>query len=191
MAEELEIRSFDGPGEFRAWLAEHHAESPGLWLTFAKKGAARASVTYAEALEAALAYGWIDGQVRGIDAESYLQRFTPRRPQSPWSLRNRGAAEALIEAGEMKPSGLAEVERARADGRWDRAYAGQGAADQHPDFLAALERNPEAAAFYETLDSHNRYAVFYRIQEAKRPDTRARRIAQFVDRLARGEKFHD
>lgn len=191
MAGESETQRFDTPESFRAWLSEHHASSPGLWLTFAKKGSPLTTVTYAEALEAALAYGWIDGQVRGIDADAYLQRFTPRRPQSPWSLRNRRAAEALIAEGTMEPSGLAEVERARADGRWERAYAGQRTADQHPDFLAALEENAAAAAFYAQLDSHNRYAIYYRIQDAKRADTRARRIAQFVDKLARGEKFHD
>lgn len=191
MADDSDIRRFAGPDEFRAWLREHHGSSAGVWLAFAKKGSPQSTVTHDEALDVALAYGWIDGQVLGVDAKAYLQRFTPRRPRSPWSLRNRRTAEAMIEAGEMEPNGLAEVERARADGRWARAYDGQRMAEMHPDFLAALGRNAAAAAFYATLDSHNRYAIYYRIQDAKRAETRARRIEKFVEMLARGERFHD
>jgi uncharacterized protein YdeI (YjbR/CyaY-like superfamily) len=188
---EYETRRFDSPDAFRAWLKEHQDVSPGLWLTIAKKGSRTTTVTYDQALDAALEYGWIDGQARRVDDDCYMQRFTPRRPRSQWSLRNRRAAEAMIEEGRMTPRGLAEVERARADGRWDRAYAGQRNADPHPDFLAALERSPAASEFYGTLNSQNRYAIYYRVHDAKRAETRARRIEKIVSMLARGEKIHD
>lgn len=188
MAVEQQTLRFDGPGAFRAWIEVNQDESPGIWLVIAKKGSGQTTVTYAEALDIALAYGWIDGQTKSVDEATYLQRFTPRRQRSPWSLRNVGIAEAMIADGRMKPRGLAEVERARADGRWERAYHGPKNAEPHPDFLAALEANPPAAEFFGTLNSQNRFAIYYRIQDAKRPETRARRIADFVDRLARGEK---
>jgi uncharacterized protein YdeI (YjbR/CyaY-like superfamily) len=188
---EYETRRFDSPDAFRAWLKEHQDVSTGLWLTIAKKGSRTTTVTYDQALDAALEYGWIDGQARRVDDDCYMQRFTPRRPRSQWSLRNRRAAEAMIEEGRMTPRGLAEVERARADGRWDRAYAGQRNADPHPDFLAALERSPAASEFYGTLNSQNRYAIYYRVHDAKRAETRARRIEKIVSMLARGEKIHD
>jgi uncharacterized protein YdeI (YjbR/CyaY-like superfamily) len=187
MAAEQPTIRFDGPEEFRAWVEENQNTSPGAWLVMAKKGSGQTTITYAEALDVALAYGWIDTQARRVDDETYVQRFCPRRPQSPWSMRNVKAAEAMIAEGRMKPRGLAEVERARADGRWERAYEGSKNAEPHPDFLAALEQNPEAAAFYTTLGSQNRFTIYYRIQEAKRPETRARRIANFVEKLARGE----
>jgi uncharacterized protein YdeI (YjbR/CyaY-like superfamily) len=190
MTDERETRRFDSADAFRSWLREHHDSSPGLWLTIAKKSSRPTTVTYDEALDAALQHGWIDGQARRLDDDTYLQRFTPRRPQSPWSLRNRRAAEAMIEQGRMAPRGLAEVERARADGRWDRAYAGPRNADPDPDFLAALGRNPAAQEFYATLNSQNRYAIYYRVQAAKRAETRARRIDTIVGMLARGEKFY-
>ena len=186
-----EALRFDTPEAFREWLRVHQDSSPGIWLAIARKGSRTTSVTYPEAVAAALEHGWIDGQARRLDDETYLQRFTPRRPQSPWSLRNRRAAEAMIEAGTMAPRGLAEVERARADGRWDRAYGGQRDAQPQPDFLAALERNPAASEFYATLNGQNRYAIYYRIQDAKRAETRARRIDTIVDMLARGETFHN
>ena len=181
---------FDGYSSFREWLVEHQDTSTGIWLLLAKKGSGLTTVTYAEALDAALEFGWIDGQAKGIDDATYMQRFTPRRPQSPWSSRNRVFAETMIVEGRMAPRGLAEVERARNDGRWDRAYDGPATAQPHPDFLAALEANPEAAAFYATLNSQNRFAIYYRVQQAKRDETRARRIADFVAKLARGEKFY-
>lgn len=190
MAVEQETLRFDGPVEFRAWIEENQDSSPGIWLVMAKKGSGQTTVTYAEALDVALAYGWIDGQARRVDDATYVQKFTPRRARSPWSLRNVRTAEAMIADGRMRPRGLAEVERARADGRWERAYEGPKTAEPHPDFMAALERNPDAAAFFETLNSQNRFAVYYRIQDARRPETRARRIEQFVERLARGEKFY-
>ena len=187
---------FDGPlrfddyGSFREWLRENQDSSTGIWLLLAKKGSGQKTVTYAEALDAALEFGWIDGQAKGIDDATYMQRFTPRRPQSPWSSRNRVFAETMIAEGRMAPRGLAEVERARNDGRWDRAYDGPATAQPHPDFLAALEANPAAAAFYATLNSQNRFAIYYRVQQAKRDETRARRIADFVAKLERGEKFY-
>ena len=181
---------FDGYKSFREWLVEHQDTSTGIWLLLAKKGSGLTTVTYAEALDAALEFGWIDGQAKGIDDATYMQRFTPRRPQSPWSSRNRVFAETMIAEGRMAPRGLAEVERARNDGRWDRAYDEPATAQPHPDFLSALEANPEAAAFYATLNSQNRFAIYYRVQQAKRDETRARRIADFVAKLARGEKFY-
>jgi uncharacterized protein YdeI (YjbR/CyaY-like superfamily) len=190
MTDDTETRRFDSAEAFREWLRDHQDSSPGLWLTLAKKGSPTATVTYAEALDAALEHGWIDGQARRLDDHSYVQRFTPRRPQSPWSLRNRRTAEAMIAEGRMAPRGLTEVERARADGRWDRAYEGQQNAEPHPDFLAALERNPAASEFYATLNSQNRYAIYYRVQDAKRAETRARRIEKIVSMLARAEKFY-
>jgi uncharacterized protein YdeI (YjbR/CyaY-like superfamily) len=181
---------FDGYGPFRDWLRENQDAPSGVWLLLAKKGSGQTTVTYAEALDAALEFGWIDGQAKRIDDATYIQRFTPRRPQSPWSTRNREAAEAMIAEGRMAPRGLAEIERARTDGRWDRAYDGPAKAQPHPDFVAALEANPAAAAVYATLNSQNRYAIYYRVQSAKREDTRARRIAEFVARLERNERFY-
>jgi uncharacterized protein YdeI (YjbR/CyaY-like superfamily) len=191
MAQERTIEQFAGPEEFRAWLREHHDSSPGIWLMIAKKGSGLTTTTYDEAVEVALAFGWIDGQARRGDEAHWLQGFTRRRPRSPWSRRNRERAEALIEAGAMEPSGLAEVERARGDGRWDKAYEGQRTARPPADFLEALEASPTAKAFYEGLNGVNRYAIYYRIQDSKRADTRARRIAKFVEMLERGEKIYD
>jgi uncharacterized protein YdeI (YjbR/CyaY-like superfamily) len=179
---------FDSADTFRAWLNKHQDSSPGLWLVLAKKDSPARTLTYTEALEAALQYGWIDGQARRGDAATYEQRFTPRRQRSRWSLRNRRTAEAMIAEGRMAPRGIAEVERARADGRWDSAYAGQQNAEQHPDFLAALERSPTARDFYASLNKSSRFAIYYRVHEAMRAETRARRIDNIVGRLARGER---
>lgn len=190
MAAERSTEQFAGPEEFRAWLRDHHDASGGIWLKIAKKGSGLTTTTYDEALEVALAFGWIDGQKRSGDDTYWLQGFTRRGRRSLWSKRNREKAEALIDAGAMAPSGLAEVERARADGRWDKAYEGQRTAQPPPDLLEALERRPAAAAFFATLNSVNRYAILYRIQDAKRPETRARRIATFVDMLERGERLY-
>nr|WP_271214109.1 YdeI/OmpD-associated family protein [Rhodococcus wratislaviensis]GLK41449.1 hypothetical protein GCM10017611_83250 [Rhodococcus wratislaviensis] len=190
-AAELSVEYFSGQAEFREWLGAHHGSSPGIWLKMAKKGSAHTSINYDQALEVALCYGWIDSQVRRVDDDFFVQRFTPRSSRSPWSKRNREFAEKLAEAGLLEPAGVAEVERARADGRWDRAYAGQKAAEIPQDFLDALAQNPEAEAFYATLDSHNRYAVYYRLQDATRPETRARRIEKFVQQLSERRKFHD
>jgi uncharacterized protein YdeI (YjbR/CyaY-like superfamily) len=172
------------------WLEEHHASSRGVWLRMSKKGAATITITYPEALEEALCYGWIDGQARRFDDESYFQRFTPRGKRSIWSKVNRTKVDALTAAGRMKPAGLAAVEAARADGRWDAAYDSQRDATVPEDLQAALDRNPKAKKFFATLTSQNRYAVLFRVQTAKRAETRAKRITDFVAMLARGETLH-
>jgi uncharacterized protein YdeI (YjbR/CyaY-like superfamily) len=190
MKEELPIVSFASREEWRVWLAGEHATSTGVWLRLAKAGSEIASVSYAEALEVALCYGWIDGQKAGFDSDHWLQRFTPRKPRGRWSRINRDKATALIERGEMEPAGLREVEAAKADGRWDAAYAGQRTATVPEDLQQALDANPAAAAFFAALDSANRYAVLYRVQDAKKRETRARRIEKYVAMLAAGEKLH-
>ena len=172
------------------WLKRHHAAAAGVWLRMAKKDSGIASVAHAEALEVALCYGWIDGQRKSEDERHFLQRFTPRTARSTWSKINRDKALRLIEEGRMQPAGLAEVERARADGRWEAAYDAQSVATVPPDLKAALDANPKAAAFFAKLDSRNRYAVLFRTQGAKKPETRARRIGRFVEMLAKGEKLY-
>ena len=190
MADEAPILELRSRAAWERWLAKHAGDEQGAWLKFAKKGAAVATVTYAEALEVALCHGWIDSQVRAFDETFYLQRFTPRRKRSKWSSTNRDAAIRLMEAGAMKPEGLHQVELARADGRWDAAYAGSAAATVPEDLELALRGNKAARSFFATLSSQNRYAILYRIEDAKRPETRARRIARFVEMLARGETIH-
>ena len=186
----LPILAFPSQKKWEEWLAKNHQTSKGLWLKIAKKGAGTDTVNYAEALEVALCYGWIDGQKGALDAEFWLQKFTPRGPRSQWSKVNREKATALIENGRMQPAGLAEVERAKADGRWEAAYDAQSKASVPEDLQRELDANPDAAAFFATLESYNRYAILYRIQEAKKPETRARRIEKFVGMLKRGEKVH-
>jgi uncharacterized protein YdeI (YjbR/CyaY-like superfamily) len=186
----LETRPFASASEWEAWLRANHATAPGVWIRFARKGSGVASVTYMEALQEALRFGWIDGQARSVDEAWYEQRFTPRRARSIWSKRNRGFAEALIAAGRMEPAGLAEVERAKADGRWDAAYDAPSTATVPDDLRAALDASPEAAAFFATLKGQNRYAILHRIQTARRPETRARRIERFVAMLERGETLY-
>lgn len=185
---ELEILPFASRGAWEAWLEENHASSPGLWIKFAKKGSGIGSVTYPEALEPALCYGWIDGQVKSFDESYWLQRFTPRRPKSKWSQVNREKATGLIEAGRMKPAGLREVEQARADGRWEAAYEPPSRARVPEDLRRELDAYPEAAAFFADLDGRNRYAILYGIQDAKKPETRARRIEKFVAMLKERRK---
>jgi len=176
---------------WKAWLAEHHQEQLGVWLMLAKKGTTEpTSLTYAEALQEALCQGWIDGQARRGDDATYFQRFTPRRARSPWSKRNVAFVSDLEASGRMQPAGRAEVERAKADGRWDAAYGGQATIEVPDDLAAALAASPRAAANFELLTKTNRYAILYRVQDAKRPDTRARRIEQFVAMLERGETVH-
>jgi uncharacterized protein YdeI (YjbR/CyaY-like superfamily) len=187
---DLPVMPFASRDAWAAWLEEQHAASDGLWLKFAKKGSGLDSVTYAEAVEVALCYGWIDGQVRKFDQDYYLQRFTPRRARSKWSKINRQKATELIERGEMKPAGLREVERARADGRWDAAYDAPSTAQVPDDLLRELEKNQPAREFFETLDGRNRYAILYQIQDAKRPETRARRIEKYVAMLSEGKKIY-
>ena len=173
---------------WRAWLAAHHADSNGVWLVTAKKGVA--GVSRDEALNEALCHGWIDGQARSRDDATYLQRYTPRRSRSAWSQRNTKIVERLTAEGRMHPAGLAEVERAKADGRWEAAYAGPATIEVPDDLVAALDAEPQAKAMFETLNSSNRYSVLYRIQTAKKPETRARRIEKYVAMLARGETIH-
>lgn len=185
----LPIHEFGTQAEFAAWVAEN-VESPGLWLKIAKKDSGIASVDYGEALEVALRHGWIDGQSARLDDEYYLRRFTPRTRRSRWSKINRAAAERMIEAGEMTPHGLRAVEAAKADGRWEAAYAGPASSTVPDDLATALAASPKAAEFFATLTSQNRYAILYRVEEAKRPETRARRIEKFVGMLERGETLH-
>ena len=176
---------------FRDWLGADGDGSDGVWLVLAKKNTTDpTSLTYAQALEEALCQGWIDGQKRSRDATTFSQRFTPRRRTSRWSKRNVGIAERLIAEGRMLPSGLAEIARAKADGRWAAAYSGQAAATVPDDLAAALAGNAAADQMFRSLSGANRYAVLYRIENAKRADTRARRIDQFVAMLARGETIH-
>jgi uncharacterized protein YdeI (YjbR/CyaY-like superfamily) len=176
---------------WHAWLEAHHADSSGVWLVLAKKGTIDpTSLTYDEALEEALCHGWIDGQRRSGDASTFVQRFTPRRARSPWSKRNVGIVERLTSEGRMRPAGRAEVERARADGRWQAAYEGQRAIAVPADLAAALAAEPKAQAMFEILTSQNRYAILFRTAGAKRAETRARRIEQFVALLARGETIY-
>ncbi|HVW47615.1 MAG TPA: YdeI/OmpD-associated family protein [Solirubrobacterales bacterium] len=190
MAAELEIVLFDDRGAFEAWLEVNGAESDGLWLKIAKRGAPVPSVTYAEAVELALCFGWIDSQKRGFDETHFLQRFTPRRPRGRWSKINREKAEALEAAGALRPAGAAEVEAAKADGRWEAAYEGARTATVPDDLQAELDANPAAATAFDDLDSANRYAIIWRLGDAKKPATRARRLAKFVAMLERGEKLH-
>jgi uncharacterized protein YdeI (YjbR/CyaY-like superfamily) len=182
--------SFAQPDDWAAWLALHHRSSPGVWLKLARKGSGVASVSYPEALEVALAWGWIDGQKQSHSDRFWLQKFTPRGPRSIWSKINRDKALALIASGQMKPAGLAAVEQARGDGRWKAAYAPQSRAKVPRDLQAALRASRAATAFFATLDSRNRYAILFRIQSAKKPETRARRIATFVEMLAEHRKLY-
>ena len=175
---------------FETWLRKHHATVDGLWLQIAKKGVEPPSVTYAEAVEIALCWGWIDGQKKGLDERHFLQRFTPRRARSIWSKINVAKVAALIEAGRMQPPGHAQIEAAKADGRWAQAYDGARTSSVPDDLQAALDATPAAKAFFATLDASNRYAVTWRVQTAVKPETRARRIAQLVEMLARGETVH-
>jgi len=188
--QDLPIVAFGSQQEWERWLAEHHATSKGVWLKIAKKDAGVETVSYAEALESALCYGWIDGQKRPYDDQFWLQRFTPRSPRSKWSRINRDKALALVEQGRMKPAGQAQIEQARRDGRWDAAYEAQSRAEVPDDLQRALDEHPAAQAFFATLDSRNRYAILYRLQDAKKPETRARRLDQFVAMLDEGKKLY-
>lgn len=185
----LPVLPFADAAAFERWLIAN-ATGAGLWLKIAKKDSGIASVTYAEALDVALCHGWIDGQKRGFDEAYFLQRFTPRRPKSLWSKINIGHAERLIAAGRMREGGLREIERARVDGRWEAAYDGARSMDVPPELAAALAKHRKARTFFETLDKTNRYAVCWRVQTAKRPETKAKRVETLVAMLARGEKLH-
>lgn len=187
---DLPVKAFATARAWERWLAKEPATSDGLWIRIARQDSEIISITYGEAVEVALCYGWIDGQKAAVDEQFWLQRFTPRRPGSRWSKINCGRVEALQAAGRMKPGGRREVERAKADGRWDAAYAGQATMAVPEDFGAALAKDAKAKRAFSMLDSANRYAILYRIHDAKQPETRARRIAQFVEMLSRGEVLH-
>jgi uncharacterized protein YdeI (YjbR/CyaY-like superfamily) len=184
------VLPFASKENFETWLEEHHADSDGLWIKIAKKGTSIPSVTRAEALDVALCFGWIDGQAKSIDETHYLQKFTPRRERSKWSKINVGKVAALIESGAMRPAGHAEIERAKADGRWDAAYDSPRTSTVPPDLQAELDKDAELRASFEDLSSSNRFAILYRLQDAKKPETRARRLEKFVGMLKRGETIH-
>ena len=184
---ELPVLLFDHAAGWESWLAQNHDTSRGVWLQLAKKKSGRKSVTYVEAVEAALCYGWIDGQAKGLDEEFSLQRFTPRGRKSIWSKINVGRADALLEAGRMRPAGQAAIDEAKSDGRWAAAYDPPSTAKVPPDLQAALDAAPRAAEFFATLGSSSRYSILFRLQTARREETRARRIRQFVEMLERGE----
>jgi uncharacterized protein YdeI (YjbR/CyaY-like superfamily) len=186
----LPVMTFESTDAWDTWLAAHHTDSPGLWLKIAKKGAAGRTVSYSDALDVALCHGWIDGQKGRHDDEYWLQRFTPRKPGGNWSKINTERAAALIASGRMRPAGLREVERARADGRWEQAYESQSRVTVPEDLARALAANERAGAFFATLDSANRYAILYRIGTAKKPETRAKRIDTFVTMLSEHKKIH-
>ncbi len=188
--EESEIQLFQSANEWADWLENSHQTSTGLWLRLAKKGSSLQSITYKDALEVALCYGWIDGQKRPESDSTWLQRFSPRSPKSLWSKINREKAFALITSGNMQAAGLQAIENAKQSGRWDAAYDGSRTASVPNDFQAALDANPTAKAFFDTLDRANRYAILWRIQTVKRPETRARKIIHFTGILERAEKIH-
>ena len=190
MKPELPILPFTSQPKWADWLAKQHDKSAGVWLKLSKKDSGIPSVTYNEALEVALCYGWIDGQKNSFDEKYFLQKFTPRRPKSIWSKINVEKVERLIASGQMKPAGLKAIEAAKADGRWEQAYSSQKNISVPEDFQSALDRNKKAKAFFETLNSANRYSFLFRIETAKKAETRAKRIQQFVEMLVKGEKFH-
>ena len=184
------VIAFESAAAWEAWLADQHGAASGVWIKMAKKSSGIPTVTHAEALDVALCYGWIDGQRNKLDDQWFLQRFTPRRPRSNWSKINRGKAEQLTGDGRMQPAGLREVDRARADGRWDAAYDAPSVATVPDDLQRALDENPAAAAFFATLDSRDRFGILYQVQDAKRPETRARRIEKFVAMLNDGSRLY-
>ena len=184
------ILAFASAEEWEAWLAAEHADSDGVWVKFAKKGSGVETVVYAEAVDVALCYGWIDSQVSSLDERFYLQKFTPRRAKSKWSQINREKIEELTKQGRMKPAGLAQVELAKADGRWDAAYASPANVEVPDDLQQALDANPKAAEFWDGLNKSNRFAILYQLEDAKKPETRMRRLEKFVAMLERGEKLY-
>jgi uncharacterized protein YdeI (YjbR/CyaY-like superfamily) len=187
---DIPIQLFEKPKDWAAWLEKSHAASSGIWLRLAKKNSGIESITYAEALDVALCYGWIDGQKKSYDDTTWLQKFTPRGKKSIWSKINREKAESLIKSKQMKPAGLKAIESAKQDGRWDAAYDSQSKATVPEDFQAALDKNAKAKAFFATLKGANRYAILFRIQTAKKAETRTKRIAQFIEMLEKHETIH-
>ena len=189
-AKKQPVVCFETQNDWDNWLADNHPESNGVWLKIAKKGKGATSVTYTEALDVAICYGWIDGQKQKFDDQFFLQKFTPRRPRSLWSKINREKVENLIAAGKMKPAGMAEVDAAKSDGRWDAAYDSPGNMTVPEELQAALDANPTANAFFETLNKTNRYSFCFRVQTARNPEIRKTRIEKLIAMLENGEKFH-
>jgi uncharacterized protein YdeI (YjbR/CyaY-like superfamily) len=189
-ADNLPIITFASQQDWEAWLAEHHTDTKGIWLKMAKKETGIPSVTYAEALEGALCYGWIDGQKASFDEQYWLQKFTPRGPKSMWSKVNCEKVTALLASGRMQPAGIRQVERAKADGRWEAAYESQSRISVPDDFQRELDNNQKAKEFFATLNSANRYAILYRIQTAKKPETRSARIRKFIEMLSNNQKIY-
>ncbi|MES2071744.1 MAG: YdeI/OmpD-associated family protein [Pseudomonadota bacterium] len=187
---ELAVLPFSSAKKWQQWLARNHGQPDGIWLQIFKKDSGTKSITYAEALDEALCYGWIDGQKKACDELSWLQKFTPRRAKSGWSAINVGHVERLTKEGRMQPSGLNEVEAAKQDGRWQQAYDSQGKASMPEDFLAALNKDKQAAAFFAGLNKANLYSIAYRLQTAKKPETREKRMQTILEMMARGESFH-
>lgn len=190
MFKDLPVRLFTTQEDWRAWLEENHAQALGVWLKHAKKSSGKTSVSYAEAVEEALCYGWIDSQKQVYDNDYFLQKFTPRGPKSVWSKINIAKVETLIKMGKMQPAGLASIDLAKHDGRWEAAYDSPSSNKIPEDFLAELNKNPKAKQFFETLNKSNVYGFCWRIQTAKKPETRKARIEKFIDMLNRGEKLH-
>jgi uncharacterized protein YdeI (YjbR/CyaY-like superfamily) len=186
----LSVLRFATAGEFKTWFAKQSGDAAGLWIKFARKGAASATMTKAEAIDVALCHGWIDGQIDKYDDTHWLVRFTPRKPRSKWSALNRKRALELVKEGRMRPAGLAQIEAAKADGRWDSAYAPARTAEVPDDLQTALNKSRKASAFFATLNSRNRFAILYRIGAVKKAETRARKIVEFVAMLERGETIH-
>ncbi|TAN25981.1 MAG: hypothetical protein EPN30_04620 [Actinomycetota bacterium] len=189
MSDLIELLVHDAES-WRAWLESHHADHPGVWLVLQKQGGQTTALTYAQALDEALCFGWIDGQIARRDNDSYRQRFTPRRPNSPWSARNVEHVTRLTQTGRMRPAGIAAVDAAKAQGRWQAAYRGQADMQIPPDLVQALAANPPASATFDQLDAANRYAIVYRLNAVKRKTTRDRKLAEYVEMLARGEAIH-
>jgi uncharacterized protein YdeI (YjbR/CyaY-like superfamily) len=188
---EFEIVAFPSAKQWERWLAKTHSSSSGVWLRLFKKESGVATVTHAEALAVAICYGWIDGQIKKCDEVSWLRKFTPRRPKSVWSKRNRELVEQLTAAGKMRPAGLKEVKAAQADGRWDRAYDSPSKMEMPGDFLRELSKNKKARAFFETLNKANTYAIAWRLQTARKAETREKRMKAIIAMLASGQAFHD
>ena len=187
---EMQVLSFASLKEWRKWIAENHAKSKGVWLRFFKKDSDEKAVTYSDALEEALCYGWIDGQANKYDTNSYIQKFTPRRPQSIWSKRNTEKAERLIQEGKMKKAGMQQVELAKADGRWQQAYDSSKNMKLPEDFLQQLSKNKKAKTFFEGLNKANQYAIAWRLQTAKKPETREKRLKEILEMMREGKRFH-
>lgn len=190
MKDDYDIVAFASAKDWERWLTQNHASTKGVWMRFFKKGSGTASIIYAEALEAALCFGWIDGQIKKHDEVSWVHKFVPRRPKSLWSKRNRGNVEHLTDARKMRPAGLREVEAAKADGRWAAAYDSPKNMTVPKDFLAALSKNKKAAKFFESLNKVNTYAITWRLQTARKPETREKRMKAILEMLTKGEKFH-